>query len=147
MNFVEKHIFRIVSGDSPKTMGKLYLSTEFSLQEVRWNYGIFRSVGLWALSKTTRPRLPSITEVSVKLCKVGYHRVTPSYCRLLINEENKPKIELRFWCRNPKIFSFRDSFSFKSLKKYYNDSIFNFKLTYFVVSRKETAVDINNSIS
>ena len=43
-NFVERHSFHIVSDDSPETMRKLCLSTIFPHQEIRWNYGIFRSV-------------------------------------------------------------------------------------------------------
>ena len=43
-NFVERYSFRIVSGESPETIRKLYLSTQFPHQEIRWNYGIFRSV-------------------------------------------------------------------------------------------------------
>ena len=43
-NFVERHIFRIVSGKSLKTMWTLCLSTKFPLQEIKWNYGIFLSV-------------------------------------------------------------------------------------------------------
>ena len=39
-HFVESHSFCIVSGDLPKTMRKLYLSTKFSNQEMRWNYGV-----------------------------------------------------------------------------------------------------------
>ena len=42
-NFVERHIFRIVSGDSPETMRELCLSTKFPHQEIRCNYGIFCS--------------------------------------------------------------------------------------------------------
>ena len=42
-NFLERHSFRIVSGDSPKTMRKLYLSTKSPHQEIRWSHGIFRS--------------------------------------------------------------------------------------------------------
>ena len=34
-NFVERHSFRIVSGDSPETMRKLYLSKKFPHQEIR----------------------------------------------------------------------------------------------------------------
>ena len=34
-NFVERHSFRIISGDSSKTMWKLYLSTKFPQQEIR----------------------------------------------------------------------------------------------------------------
>ena len=40
-NFVERHSFRIVSGESPETLRKLCLSTKFQHQEIRWNYGIF----------------------------------------------------------------------------------------------------------
>ena len=43
-SFLERHSFRIVSGESPKTMWKLCLSTKFPHQEIRWNYGILRSV-------------------------------------------------------------------------------------------------------
>ena len=45
-NFVETHSYRIVSEDSPETMRKLCLSTKFSHQEIRWNYGTFRNVKL-----------------------------------------------------------------------------------------------------
>ena len=44
-NFVERRSFRIVSGESHKTMGKLCLSTKFPHQEIRWNRSIFDSVG------------------------------------------------------------------------------------------------------
>ena len=43
-DFVERYGFRIVSGESPKTMQKLCLSKKFSHQEIRWNYGILRKV-------------------------------------------------------------------------------------------------------
>ena len=42
-NFAERHNFRIVSGELPKTMLKLCLSTNFSHHEIRWNYSISRS--------------------------------------------------------------------------------------------------------
>ena len=42
-NFVERHSFRRVSGDSPKTLRKLHLSIKFSRQEVRWNFGVLSS--------------------------------------------------------------------------------------------------------
>ena len=42
-NFVEKHSFRIVSGESPEIMRKLCPSTKFPCKEIRWNYDIFRS--------------------------------------------------------------------------------------------------------
>ena len=41
-NFVERHSFRIVSGDSRK----LCLFTKFPHHEIRWNYGISRSLSL-----------------------------------------------------------------------------------------------------
>ena len=37
-------IFRIVSGDSPESIWKLCLSTNFLHQEIRWNYYILRCV-------------------------------------------------------------------------------------------------------
>ena len=43
--FVEKNSFRIVSGNSgnsPETMRKLFLSTKFPHQEIRWIYDISR---------------------------------------------------------------------------------------------------------
>ena len=43
-NFVKRGSFRIVSGNLP--MWNLCLSTKFSLQEIRWNYGILRSAHL-----------------------------------------------------------------------------------------------------
>lgn len=42
-NFTETHSFCIVSGDSPKIMRKLCISTKFPHQKIRRNYGIFRS--------------------------------------------------------------------------------------------------------
>ena len=39
--FCGKAQFRIVSGESPKTMRKLCLSIKFPHQEIRWKYGIF----------------------------------------------------------------------------------------------------------
>ena len=43
-NIVERCSFRIVSGESDKTMGKMCLSTKFPHQEIRWNCSIFDSV-------------------------------------------------------------------------------------------------------
>ena len=40
-NFVERHSFSIVSGESPETMRKLCLSAKFLHQEIRWNYGFY----------------------------------------------------------------------------------------------------------
>ena len=42
-SFVERHSFRIDSGESPETVRKLCLSTKCPQQEIRWNYGILRS--------------------------------------------------------------------------------------------------------
>ena len=36
----------IVTGDFPKTMLKLCISTKFPHQEIRWYYGILRSVSV-----------------------------------------------------------------------------------------------------
>ena len=40
---MERHSFRIVSGELTETMQKQCLSTKFPHQEIRWNYSIFRS--------------------------------------------------------------------------------------------------------
>ena len=45
-NFMEMHGFHIVSGESPKTTQKLCLSIKFPHQEIRWKYGILRSITL-----------------------------------------------------------------------------------------------------
>ena len=58
-NFVERHSFCIVSGESPETMRKLCLSTKFSHQEIRWNYDILRSVILAPILQT-RPNPSSL---------------------------------------------------------------------------------------
>ena len=42
--FCGKTQIRLISSDSPKTMQKLCLSTTFLHENIRWNYGIFRSV-------------------------------------------------------------------------------------------------------
>ena len=42
-NFMERHSFRIASGESPETMRKLRLSVKYPYQEIRWNCGILRS--------------------------------------------------------------------------------------------------------
>ena len=51
-NFVERHSFRIVSGELPKTMWKLCVSIKFPYQKIRWNYGIFCSVYTFFLKQT-----------------------------------------------------------------------------------------------
>ena len=42
-NFVKMHSFLRVSGDTPKTLRKLWASTKFPHQKNRWNYGILYS--------------------------------------------------------------------------------------------------------
>ena len=56
-NLMQRHSVCRVSGDSPETMWKLYLSTKFPLQEIRWNNGILRSVTMF-YSKTIFALLP-----------------------------------------------------------------------------------------
>ena len=58
-NFVERHSFRIVSGNLSKTIRKLYLSTKFPHQEFRWHYGILCSVSKYfpvSFAKLSRTR-------------------------------------------------------------------------------------------
>ena len=40
---MEKNSFCTVLGESPETMGKLFLSTKFPHQDIRWNNGILHS--------------------------------------------------------------------------------------------------------
>ena len=47
----------MVSGDSPETMQKLCLSAKFPHQEIRWNYGIFRSDCFKTFAETVKDRL------------------------------------------------------------------------------------------
>ena len=42
-NFVERHSFGTVLGESPETLRKLCLSTKFPHQEIRWNFRILRN--------------------------------------------------------------------------------------------------------
>ena len=53
-NFMERHSFRIVLGDSPETMQKLCLSTKFPDQKIRWNYGILQ---IYTTKKTEKKKL------------------------------------------------------------------------------------------
>ena len=46
-NFLERHSFRILSDESPKTMRKLCFSTKSLHQDIRWNYCFLRSVQHW----------------------------------------------------------------------------------------------------
>ena len=48
-NFVERHLFRRVSGKSTETLRKLRLSTKFPHQEIRWNFGIACIDPLWSV--------------------------------------------------------------------------------------------------
>ena len=41
---MEMHTYQRVSSDSPETSQKLYIFTKFPHQEIRWNFGILRSV-------------------------------------------------------------------------------------------------------
>ena len=53
-NFVEKNSFHIISGNSGnslETMRKLFLSTKFPHQEIRWSYGIFCSTTWVAIAQ------------------------------------------------------------------------------------------------
>ena len=54
-NFVERLSFRRVSGESPKTLRKLCLSTKFPHQLIRWNFGILCSV-TWMLSNNLQQK-------------------------------------------------------------------------------------------
>ena len=49
---MERHSFRTVSGDSPKTLWKPCLSTTFPHQETCWNYRIFSIAYSVVLTKT-----------------------------------------------------------------------------------------------
>ena len=42
-NFLERHSFRRVSGDSLKTLRKLFLSTKFPHRNIRWSFSILHS--------------------------------------------------------------------------------------------------------
>ena len=43
-NFVKMHSFVRVSGDTPKTLRKMWVSTKFPHQKNKWNYGILYSI-------------------------------------------------------------------------------------------------------
>ena len=63
--------------------------------------------------------------------------------QLIVNKGNKKKVHIRGWSKNPKIFSFEESLSFRSPKKYYPDSIFSFKWTCFIAFYETKQVNIN----
>ena len=69
--FVERHSFRIVSGESPKTMRKLCLSTKFRQQEIRWNYDIICSDSMVALYFSLSPL---------------YNQYNVSQCNIMISQ-------------------------------------------------------------
>ena len=52
--FAERRSFRKVSGNLPKTMRKLCLSTKFPHQKIGWNYGILHRVGCCTQQSTFR---------------------------------------------------------------------------------------------
>ena len=65
-DFVERHSFRIVLHDSPKTMRELHLSAKLPHQEIGWNQGIFRSAtwksfieNFWAYQELTKVYSPA----------------------------------------------------------------------------------------
>ena len=57
-NFVERHSFRIVSAESPKTMGKLCLSTKFPHQEIRWKLRYFLQCSLYVFVEIYSKKIP-----------------------------------------------------------------------------------------
>ena len=59
-NFAERHSFRVVSGDLPKTLQKLCLSTKFPKQKIRWNYGVLRSVTFLVFDRVLKESLASM---------------------------------------------------------------------------------------
>ena len=58
----------MVLGDSPETMRKLFISTKFPHQEIRWNFGILRSEYNWLRFKT-------VLVLHVKIMKMKYKMV------------------------------------------------------------------------
>ena len=56
-NFVERHSFCRVSGDSLETLRKLCLSTNFPHQKISWNCSILRSEPLKKVNNTPTIRL------------------------------------------------------------------------------------------
>ena len=76
-NFVERHSFYIVLGESPETMRKLCLFTKFPHQEISWSYGIFRSVIWWFVA--TQPIFTCSKSLG-KMCRT---------CSKVSNKEKK----------------------------------------------------------
>ena len=58
--FVERHSFRIISGDSTETMRKLCLSTKFPHQETRWQLRYFSQWSISSIIQRFSEKLPEI---------------------------------------------------------------------------------------
>ena len=85
-NFVERHSFRRVLGESPETLRKLCLSTKFPHHEISWNFSILRS------ENETQIRIQSL-----------YKRLKWSFLWILAVKHFCVKLHLRwlarFWIR------------------------------------------------
>ena len=77
-NFAERHRFRKVSGDSPKTMRKLCLSTKFSHQKIMCNYGILRSVTFNKNNISNTKNMQTLLSIIVHLLKNIWYTKTLS---------------------------------------------------------------------
>ena len=84
----------MVSSDLPKTMRKLCLSTKFRYQEIRWNYGIFRSEYYfkywWSIRRVKKfekllPMLADVFVYFVEQCKFKTRNFTRN-CPILSPE-------------------------------------------------------------
>ena len=86
---MERNSFRIVSGESPKTMRKQFLSTKFPHQEIRRKYGIFCSVG--SLKALVQIRLKGYhnNAINVRISLDGYGSKiwNVSRCRPIVSNE------------------------------------------------------------
>ena len=71
-NFVKRHSFRRVLGDSPEIMRKLCLSTKFPHQKIRWNYGILCSDLLCA--RGSNNLINSIPETALTIANNDQYR-------------------------------------------------------------------------
>ena len=68
---MERCSFRTVSGESPKTVRKLCVSTKLPHHKIRWNYGIFCSESL----SDSKACLFIINKLSDLVCKIHVIRV------------------------------------------------------------------------
>ena len=84
-----KGSFRIVSGESPETMQKLCLSIKFPHQEMRWNYGIWRSE-FEIEKKICKVTFPALLE---RLISVFYYK-NPNSQNLLLSSEFLSRVYL-----------------------------------------------------